>query len=418
MMKRQLLVIGSGGREHAISKKLLNSPLVETVYCLPGNAGMEYDGIKLVNASENDQEFIVDFCQKHHINWVFVGPEVPLIEGLVDLLEENNIKAFGPTQRAAIIEGSKDFSKQLMMKYNIPTAAYQTFTDYKEAIDYLSTQNFPIVIKADGLAAGKGVVIAETFDDAKQAVEDNLLNNVFGSNCPKIVIEEFLVGKEFSLLSFVGKNVVYPMVVAKDHKAIFDGDKGPNTGGMGVYSPVSYVDEAVYQEALKNIVYPTVEAMKKEERLFQGILYTGLILTKDGPKVIEYNARFGDPETQVLLERLETDLVEVIESIFDDKEIDVSWKNRGFDLGVVVSAKGYPGAYDKGKELDIQLENNTVNLFFAGVDKKDNHLVSNGGRVFMVESSGETLEEARETVYSWLSKQPLEEFYYRKDIGK
>ncbi|MGX6971122.1 phosphoribosylamine--glycine ligase [Vagococcus bubulae] len=417
-MKRKLLVIGSGGREHAISKKLLQSPLVERVYCLPGNAGMELDNIQLVKGSETDKQFIIEFCQKKQIDWVFVGPEVPLIDGLVDYLESKGIKVFGPKKHAAIIEGSKDFSKQLMVKYEIPTANYQTFTNRECALDYLATQTLPIVIKADGLAAGKGVVIAQTMDEAKQAIDDNLLNNVFDSEEPKIVIEEFLVGKEFSLLSFVGNSFVYPMVVAKDHKAIFDGDKGPNTGGMGVYSPVPYVTDTIYQEAVSSIVYPTVEAMKAEGRDFQGILYTGLILTNDGPKVIEYNARFGDPETQVLLERLETDLVEVIESIFDDKTIEVSWKKEGFDLGVVVSAKGYPESYEKGKTLNIDTTNKKVSLFFAGVTSKNDSLVSNGGRVFMAESSGATLEEARQKVYGWLSEQPLTDFYYRTDIGK
>jgi len=417
-MKRQLLVIGSGGREHAICKKLLDSPLVDTVYCLPGNAGMTIDDIKTINESENNQDFIVKFCGENKIDWVFVGPEIPLIDGLVDRLQSEGIKAFGPNQEAAMIEGSKDFAKQLMADYNIPTASYQTFTNRDEAVNYVEQQTLPIVIKADGLAAGKGVVIAQTIEEAKQAIDDNLLHNVFGSESPKIVIEEFLVGKEFSLLSFVGKDFVYPMVAAKDHKAIFDGDKGPNTGGMGVYSPVPYITSPVYEETLQTIVYPTVEAMKKENKPFVGILYTGLILTADGPKVIEYNARFGDPETQVLLQRLETDLVEVVESILFDKEIKVSWKKDGYNLGVVVSAKGYPESYEKGHRLLLNHENKQINLFFAGVAKQDETLVSNGGRVFMAESYGKTLEDARQNVYQWLNNQPLESFYYRTDIGK
>ena len=416
-MKRNLLVIGSGGREHAICKKLLNSPLVQSVYCLPGNVGMERDGIKIVEESEDNQAFIVEFCKKNLINWVFVGPEIPLMNGLVDRLQKEKIPAFGPNQRAAIIEGSKDFAKQLMRDYHIPTAEYQTFTNREDALAYINKQSLPIVIKADGLAAGKGVVIAETMDEAQQAIDDNLLHNVFNSHEPKIVIEEFLVGKEFSLLSFVGKDFVYPMIAAKDHKAIFDGDKGPNTGGMGVYSPVPYVTTNVYEKSLETIVYPTVEAMKKEGREFQGILYTGLILTDEGPKVIEYNARFGDPETQVLLQRLDTDLVEVIESIFTNKKIEVNWKDGGFDLGVVVSAKGYPGSYEKNQVVELDSDD-SVNLFFAGVTQKNGNIVSNGGRVFMAESSGESLQQARENVYNWLTKQPLESFYYRKGIGK
>lgn len=416
-MKRNLLVIGSGGREHAICKKLLNSPLVQNVYCLPGNVGMERDGIKIVEESEDNQAFIIDFCKKNLINWVFVGPEIPLMNGLVDRLQKEKIPAFGPNQRAAIIEGSKDFAKQLMRDYHIPTAKYQTFTNREDALAYINKQSLPIVIKADGLAAGKGVVIAETIDEAQQAIDDNLLHNVFNSAEPKIVIEEFLVGKEFSLLSFVGKEFVYPMVAAKDHKAIFDGDKGPNTGGMGVYSPVPYVTTDVYNKSLETIVYPTVEAMKKEGRKFQGILYTGLILTDEGPKVIEYNARFGDPETQVLLQRLDTDLVEVIESIFTNKEIEVHWKDGGFDLGVVVAAKGYPESYEKYQVIELDRDE-SVNLFFAGVTQKNGNMVSNGGRVFMAESFGQSLQEARENVYNWLTNQPLESFYYRKDIGK
>lgn len=417
-MKRNILVIGSGGREHAISKKLLESPLTNIVYCAKGNDGMALDGISLVNIEEDNHQGLIEFVKEKRIDWVIVGPEVPLMNGLVDDFEQAGIKAFGPKKEAAMIEGSKEFAKKLMMEFNIPTATYESFSDCELAIEYVKRNQFPIVIKADGLAAGKGVVIAETFEEAEQALTDMLVENTFNNDNPRVVIEEFLVGKEFSLLSFVNETGIYPMVAAKDHKAIFDGDKGPNTGGMGAYSPVEYVTKEVEKVVLETIIKPTINGMESLGTHFKGILYTGLILTADGPKVIEYNARFGDPETQVLLERLDVDFVEVIESLLENQAPVIKWKEEGVTLGVVVSAKGYPNHYEKKVNLPNFTDSNYTKLFYSGVCEEEGKLLSNGGRVFLAASSGKTKEEAHHKVYSWLEEQKLSNFYYRSDIGK
>lgn len=418
-MKRKLLVIGSGGREHAICKKLLASDKVEAVFCAKGNAGMALDGIQIVDIAEDNHEALIEFAKKETINWVLVGPEVPLMNGIVDDFENAGIKAFGPKKSAAMIEGSKEFAKELMVKYNVPTASYESFSDYELAVEYVSKGKLPIVIKADGLAAGKGVIIAQTLEEAKVALNDILLDNYFGSELPKVVIEEFLVGREFSLLSFVNETGFYPMVAAKDHKAIFDGDNGPNTGGMGAYSPVDYVTSDVEAVVVRDIIEPTIKGMKESGTPFEGILYTGLILTADGPKVIEYNARFGDPETQVLLERLDSDFCDVIESLLNQEVPEISWKKEGISLGVVISAKGYPAEYEKGVAIPkFNLEESGVSVFYSGVKEQDSDLVSDGGRVFLVAKTEDNKEEAYNQVYHWLAKQGLDDFYYRKDIGK
>ena len=415
-MKRQILVIGSGGREHALCKKLIGSKYQPHVYCAKGNAGMTLDGIVLVDISEDDHQGLIDFCHKKKIDWVIIGPELPLLNGLVDEMKKNHIKVFGPTKQAAMIEGSKAFAKQLMSKYHIPTAIYESFTHYDEALNYIKKQSLPIVIKADGLAAGKGVVIAQSLEEADKALKEFLLVNPFNSKKPKVVIEEFLVGKEFSLLSFVNQTGIYPMEVAKDHKAIYDGDKGPNTGGMGAYSPVSYVTKEIKEQVVEEIIKPTVEGMKQENLPFEGVLYTGLILTTDGPKVIEYNARFGDPETQVLLERLESDLVDVIESLLAQEVPSIKWKIEGVTLGVVVSAKGYPETYETGIPLPNMEKG--LNILYSGVKSKEKELVSNGGRIFLACGEGDTLSLASQKVYEYLEKRELNHFYYRKDIGR
>lgn len=415
-MKRQILVIGSGGREHAICKKLTESKYQPHVYCAKGNDGMVLDGIELVDISENNHQGLIDFCQKKLIDWVIIGPELPLLNGLVDKMKKNHIKVFGPTKQAAMIEGSKDFAKQLMSKYDIPTAIYESFTHYDEALNYIKKQSLPIVIKADGLAAGKGVVIAQSLEEADKALKEFLLVNPFNSKKPKVVIEEFLIGKEFSLLSFVNQTGIYPMEAAKDHKAIYDGDKGPNTGGMGAYSPVSYVTKEIKEQVVEEIIKPTVEGMKQENLPFEGVLYTGLILTTDGPKVIEYNARFGDPETQVLLERLESDFVDVIESLLAQEVPSIKWKIEGVTLGVVVSAKGYPETYETGIPLPNMEKG--LNILYSGVKSKEKELVSNGGRIFLACGEGDTLSLASQKVYEYLEKRELNHFYYRKDIGR
>ena len=417
-MKRKILVIGSGGREHALCKKLLESPKVEEVFCAKGNAGMALDGIQVVAIDEDNHEELIAFAKKEAISWVLVGPEVPLMNGIVDDFEAAGIKAFGPKKSAAMIEGSKEFAKELMSEFNIPTAKYQSFSDSQSAYDYVEKQYLPIVIKADGLAAGKGVVIAETLSEAKEALKEMLDDNLFQNETPKVVIEEFLVGREFSLLSFVGQSGIYPMVAAKDHKAIFDGDKGPNTGGMGAYSPVDYVTEEVESIVFEDIIKPTVAGMAAKGTPFTGILYTGLILTDEGPKVIEYNARFGDAETQVLLERLDSDFSEVIESLLMNDTPEIKWKQDGVTLGVVVAAKGYPSEYEKNVLIPELTTDDETKVFYSGVTKKEDELISSGGRVFLVAQSATTKEEAHENVYSWLENQGLENFYYRKDIGK
>ena len=417
-MKRKILVIGSGGREHALCKKLLESPKVEEVFCAKGNAGMALDGIQVVAIDEDNHEELIAFAKKEAISWVLIGPEVPLMNGIVDDFEAADIKAFGPKKSAAMIEGSKEFAKELMSEFNIPTAKYQSFSDSQSAYDYVEKQHLPIVIKADGLAAGKGVVIAETLSEAKEALKEMLDDNLFQNETPKVVIEEFLVGREFSLLSFVGQSGIYPMVAAKDHKAIFDGDKGPNTGGMGAYSPVDYVTEEVESIVFEDIIKPTVAGMAAKGTPFTGILYTGLILTDEGPKVIEYNARFGDPETQVLLERLDSDFSEVIESLLMNDTPEIKWKQDGVTLGVVVTAKGYPSEYEKNVLIPELTTDDETKVFYSGVTKKEDELISSGGRVFLVAQSATTKEEAHENAYSWLENQGLENFYYRKDIGK
>lgn len=411
-MKRKILVIGSGGREHALCKKLLESPHVETVFCAKGNAGMKKDNIQLVDISEEAHDELIAFAKETKIDWVLVGPEVPLMNGIVDDFKAVGIPIFGPSKDAALIEGSKEFAKKIMMKYNVPTAKYQGFSDYEEAVSYVEEQGLPIVIKEDGLAAGKGVTIVETKEEAQQVLKEVLVDV-----SSRVVIEEFLIGREFSLLSFVNETGFYPMVAAKDHKAIFDGDKGPNTGGMGAYSPVDYVTEDIQQTVIKDIIEPTINGMKEEGRSFEGILYTGLILTKEGPKVIEYNARFGDPETQVLLERLDSDLCEVIEVLLKQEVPEIKWKNKGVSLGVVVSAKGYPGEYEKGTLLPKFEDREDIKIIYSGVAQTEQGLAVNGGRVFLVAVSEATQEEAHEKVYSWLEKQNLNQFYYRTDIG-
>jgi len=412
-----VLVVGRGGREHAIARKFSESERVDQVFVLPGNPGMT-DVAKLVPIGENEQAKIVEFAKSNNIAWTFVGPEVPLLDGLVNTLEAEGLRAFGPRQNAAEIEGSKSFAKDLMKKYNIPTAAYETFTSFDEAKAYVQEMGAPIVIKANGLAAGKGVVVAMTEEEAFEALSDMLLDEKFGSASASVVIEEYLEGEEFSLLSFVNGDKVYPMVIAQDHKRAFDGDQGPNTGGMGAYSPVPQISDAVIAESLETIVKPTANAMISEERTFSGILYAGLMLTANGPKVIEFNARFGDPETQVILPRLKTDLVDVLEAVMDGKEIEIEWHEEAV-LGVVLAAKGYPGDYGKGdiiKGLDSIDE--AVHVYHSGTDQDaEGNTVTNGGRVLFLSAKGATLEEAKQKVYEEIKKVDCDALFYRNDIG-
>ncbi|MBC1620598.1 phosphoribosylamine--glycine ligase [Listeria welshimeri] len=414
-----LLVVGSGGREHAISKKLLESNNVEKVYCAPGNDGMRLDDIELVAISETDKAALIAFAKEKSIGFVIVGPEVPLLEGVVDALEEAGIKAFGPKANAALIEGSKDFAKQFMEKYAIPTAASRTFTDYEEAKAYLDERGVPIVIKADGLAAGKGVTVALEMEEAVLALKDMMLEEKFGEASLKVVIEDFLAGEEFSLMAFVNGEEVYPMAIAQDHKRAYEGDKGPNTGGMGAYSPVPHISETVVEEAVKNILRPAAKGMVNEGRYFRGILYAGLILTESGPKVIEFNARFGDPETQVVLPRLESDFAALIEALLNNEKPDVRFKKEGITLGVVLASAGYPEHYEKGNKLTGLADiSNDVVIYHAGTKQNESgDFVSNGGRVLLLAKEAETMSRARTLLYPEMEKLDNPNFFYRMDIG-
>ncbi|MBP3968710.1 phosphoribosylamine--glycine ligase [Bacillus sp. WL1] len=410
-----VLVIGRGGREHALAWKFAQSEKVEKVYVAPGNEGMR-DVATPIDIDENDFDALILFAKENHVELTFVGPEIPLMNGIVDRFKEEGLRVFGPNKAAAVIEGSKAFTKELMKKYNIPTAAYETFTDYEEAVQYIEKVGAPIVIKADGLAAGKGVTVAMTLEEALQAAKEMLQDVKFGEASKKVVIEEFLDGQEFSLMAFVNGTTVHPMVIAQDHKRAFDGDKGPNTGGMGAYSPVPQIPESAVEEAIRTVLHPTAKAMIQENRSFTGILYAGLILTNDGPKVIEFNARFGDPETEVVLPRLENDLVDVCNAVLDESELTLQWSEESV-IGVVLASKGYPEAYKKGeiiKGLDALQD---VIVFHAGTVMKHGDFVTNGGRVLFVACKANSLQEAKDKVYKEIGKIESDGLFYRSDIG-
>lgn len=410
-----VLVLGRGGREHALAWKFAQSEKVEKVYVAPGNEGMR-DVATPVDIDENDFDALVLFAKENKVELTFVGPEIPLMNGIVDRFNEEGLRVFGPNKAAAVIEGSKAFTKELMKKYDIPTAAYETFTDYEEAVQYIQKVGAPIVIKADGLAAGKGVTVAMTLEEALQAVKEMLQDVKFGAASKKVVIEEFLDGQEFSLMAFVNGTTVHPMVIAQDHKRAFDGDKGPNTGGMGAYSPVPQIPESAVQEAIKTVLHPTAKAMIAENRSFTGILYAGLILTNDGPKVIEFNARFGDPETEVVLPRLENDLVDVCNAVLDESELTLQWSEEAV-IGVVLASKGYPEAYKKGdiiKGLDALQD---AIVFHSGTAMKHGDFVTNGGRVLFVACKANSLQEAKDKVYKEIGKIESDGLFYRSDIG-
>lgn len=413
----KILVIGSGGREHAVAKKFLQDPQVETVFCAKGNPGMRKDGIVTVAIEESDHESLIAFAQEQEVDWTFVGPEVPLLNGIVDDFQAAGLAIFGPDRQAAMIEGSKEFAKELMRDNQIPTADYQSFTDSAQAKAYIQLKGAPIVIKADGLAAGKGVVVAETIEEANAAVEAMLEQNAFGESGAKVVIEEFLAGEEFSLLGFVKGEAVYPMVIAQDHKRAFDGDLGPNTGGMGAYTPVPQIPQEMVDQAVKEVLLPAAKGMIRNKTPFTGILYAGLIATNDGPKVIEFNARFGDPETQVVLSRLESSLAQIIDDLLQDQVPTIQW-NQSASIGVVIASQGYPGKYQQGMPVPSPQGEGTQ-FFYAGVDEAADQggLTAAGGRVFLVEASAEDLATAQKNVYEAISKLSLSGLYYRNDIG-
>ncbi|AIS03457.1 Phosphoribosylamine--glycine ligase [Lactococcus lactis] len=409
MMK--ILVIGSGGREHALAKKFMESPQVEEVFVAPGNSGMENDGIQIVDISELSNDKLVEFTQNQNIGLTFVGPETALMNGVVDAFRKAELPIFGPNKMAAELEGSKDFAKSMMKKYGVPTADYATFDSFEPALAYLDEKGVPLVIKADGLAAGKGVTVAFDIETAKSALVD-----IFSGSQGKVVIEEFLDGEEFSLFSFVHDGKIYPMPIAQDHKRAFDGDKGPNTGGMGAYSPVLHISKEVVNEAFEKVVKPTVAGMIKEGKSFTGILYAGLILTEDGVKTIEFNARFGDPETQVVLPRLKSDLAQAIIDILAGNEPTLEWLESGVTLGVVVAAEGYPSQAKLGLILPEIPEG--LNVYYAGVSKNENNqLISSGGRVYLVSETGEDVKSTQKLLYEKLDKLENDGFFYRHDIG-
>ena len=409
-----VLVIGSGGREHAIAKQFHMAPSVEKVFVAPGNDGMR-DVAEIVAIDALNFAELAAFVKSNAIDLTFVGPEQPLAEGIVDYFESEGLQIFGPTKAAAKIEGSKSYAKEIMNKYNIPTAAHKTFTESAPAIAYIKAQGAPIVIKADGLAAGKGVIVAMTEEEAIQAVEDMIGNQRFGNSSSRVVIEEFLDGEEFSFMSFVHKGQIYPMVIAQDHKRAFDGDQGPNTGGMGAYSPVPQIAEDVVQVAYETIVEPTVKAMTAEGVPFTGILYAGLILTSKGPKVIEFNARFGDPETQVVLPRMASDFGLFMKALMEEQPFDLQWKEEAI-LGVVIAAEGYPGDVEKGNALP-NLSDVALPVYHAGTKFVDGSYVGNGGRVILVSAEAPTLKEAQQKVYEELGKKQWPNFFFRSDIG-
>ncbi|SDC09837.1 phosphoribosylamine--glycine ligase [Pelagirhabdus alkalitolerans] len=413
----KVLIVGSGGREHMLVKTLSTSKRVKEIFVAPGNGGIE-DEATTVNIREDDLESLVEFAKSNEIDWTIVGPEIPLAQGIVNRFRQENLLIFGPTQEAARIESSKDFAKGLMKKHQIPTARYETFTDSEKAKAYVKEQGVPIVIKADGLAAGKGVVVATEESVALGAIEDMLDGNRFGAAGARVVIEEFLDGEEFSLFAFVNGEHVYPMIPARDFKRAFENDEGPNTGGMGAYAPVSDLEPSKIEETIKHVLEPTAKAMVDEGVPFTGILYAGLIETKQGVKVIEFNARFGDPETQVVLPLLENDLIDVIEKVSNGEDPNLQWKDA-CAVGVVVASSGYPGAYEKDVELPPLPSSATCYVTHAGTKKASTQTyASTGGRVLLVGSIQDSYENAQKEINHYLSSFDVSEnFFYRNDIG-
>lgn len=411
-----ILVIGSGGREHALYWKLSESPQTEQIYAIPGNPGMGASA----EIALDDHAAILRFVKEHEIGLVVVGPEVPLMNGLVDELEAAGIRAFGPRANAAEIEGSKSFAKDLMKKYGIPTARYEVFTAAEPARAYIRQEGAPIVVKADGLAAGKGVIVAMTEQEALDAVDAIMEDHSFGDAGARVVIEEFMEGEEASLLAFTDGTMIRPMISAQDHKRAYDGDRGPNTGGMGTYAPAPVMTPEMTERAVEEILKPTIAAMAKEGRVYRGCLYLGLMVTADGPKVVEFNARFGDPETQVVLPLLDSDLVAIMCACADGTlaDVPIRWKD-GAAVCVVLASGGYPGHYDKGQEIHGLADAEAMGalVFHAGTAMKDGKLVTNGGRVLGVVGRGTDISSAVDAAYAAATKISFKDAYYRKDIA-
>ena len=418
----KVLIVGSGGREHAIATAVLKSPKVEKIYCAPGNAGIgQIAECVPIAAMEFDK--LVAFAKKEAIDLTIIGMDDPLVGGIVDAFEAEGLRVFGPRKNAAILEGSKAFSKDLMKKYDIPTAGYETFTSPEAALEYLETAKMPIVLKADGLALGKGVLICNTREEAKQGVKTLMLDKQFGSAGDRIVVEEFMTGREVSVLCYCDGKIVKPMTSAQDHKRAKDGDQGLNTGGMGTFSPSPYYDEAVQKFCEENVYQKTMDAMAKEGRPFTGIMFVGLMLTEDGPKVLEYNARFGDPEAQVVLPRMKTDIIDVFEACIDGRleDIELEFEDNAA-VCVILASDGYPEKYDKGLPI-TGFENfegkDDYFCFHAGTKKAENgQIVTNGGRVLGITALGKDLSEARKNAYGAVDWISFANKYYRHDIGK
>ena len=416
----KVLVVGGGGREHTIVWKIAQSPSVDKIYCAPGNGGIS-ELAECVDISATDKDAMVKFAKENNIDLVMVAPDDPLVLGMVDAMEAQGIRAFGPRANAAIIEGSKSFSKDLMKKYNIPTAAYEVFTDSESAIEYVKKGSFPAVIKADGLALGKGVIIAKDLEEAEAAIKDMIDGGKFGESGSRVVIEEFLTGPEVSVLAFTDAKTVCPMVSPQDDKRAYNNDEGLNTGGMGTFSPSRLYDEAKQKECMENIFIPTIKAMAAEGRPFKGVLYFGLMMTPNGVKVIEYNCRFGDPETQVVLPRLKTDLVEIMNAVIDEKldTINIEWDDNAA-VCVVMASGGYPVSYEKGYEIsgieDANAMDNVI-VFHAGTKLVDGKYVNNGGRVLGVTAVAEDLDAAIKKSYEAVSKISWKDEFHRSDIG-
>ena len=417
----KVLVIGSGGREHALSWKIAQSPIVKKVYVAPGNGGTELeDNISNVNIDVGDIEALSNFALDEEIDLTIVGPEDPLVSGITDIFIEKGLKCFGPSKEAAQLEGSKEFMKQFLKENKIPTAEYQSFKDAKQAIKYVEEKGCPIVIKADGLAAGKGVTIAHTVEEAKEAIYQSLESKVFGEAGKKIVIEEFLDGEEASFIVMTDGTNVIPFASSQDHKALEDNDKGPNTGGMGAYSPAPIVDEYVHEKIMNEIIFPTLKGLRKDGYKYCGFLYAGMMIDKNKKlKVLEFNCRFGDPETQPIMMRLKSDLASLCDQACDDNLIEqpLEWDSRKA-IGVVLAARGYPHGYAKGKDItNIPLEKDDLKIFHAGTKIESNSLKSNGGRVLCVTSLGDSVESAQNKAYDAISEIKWEDAFYRKDIG-
>ncbi len=416
----KVLVIGGGGREHSLVWKIAQSPEVSKIFCAPGNPGIS-ELAECIDITADQTSLLCEFAVKEDIGLTVVGPEAPLVDGIVDVFSKHNLKVFGPDQKAAILEDSKVFSKLLLRKHGIPTADFKCFDDHSQARHYVLSRGAPIVVKADGLSKGKGVFVCKTNDEALQAIDSIMKDRVFGNAGDQVVIEECLIGEEVSLLAFTDGRTIVPMESSQDHKTVYDGDEGPNTGGMGAYSPVPIMTSELYREVEKNILVPTVHAMNKEGRPYKGVIYIGLMITFAGPMVLEFNVRFGDPEAQVILTRMKSDIVPIMLATISGglDNVDLEWFPQA-SVCVVMAAGGYPGQYDNGKEIkgvDSLKNQEGISVFHAGTKSENGKIVTNGGRVLNVAACGEDIKEAQKKVYEAVSKISFDGAHYRRDIA-